>query len=248
MEMPEVVKKYWPWGVGAVVGLLLISRLSSGSSSSSGGSDAAAYAAANAAQAQAAAQAAAAGVQSSQIQAARDTSLAATQAASLASTQANQVQFVGAQAQLATSAGATTAAIIQSLQAPRIVAINGAALDNATTLQAAADAAKSSYGAVTALGLGASAMAGDAAAHIATAGGINAAGQLNGIYGLGSSAVLPNLTSAGSVAISNGTAGVVGAQAGSQGQQSAAQSAADAQKSNDAFKAAGQIGMALLTA
>lgn len=252
MEMPEPVKKYWPYLLGGAVGLYLFTRASSSGAATSGGSTD--YASLVAAQTAQSAQQGQLGLQAAslqdqtQVQLAqiassnqqstnstnasltvagyqRDTALAATAAAINDSNNAAQIGFLSAQSQLAANAGAASAAIITSLQAPDIAAINDATALNIATIQAAATASQTAYGATAAISLGNSQQVATAAPAIAGAGGYGTIGAINGLYGM--------------------TGAVVGAQSASQTSQTAAEAAATAAKNAAAMKTIGTVAMAL---
>ena len=131
-DTKELVKKYWPWGVGAVVGLLVISRMGGGASSTGGLS----------AQEQAALQlqANAQGLQAAQIQGQKE-------AAMYASTVAGQVEWTLAQGAAGKAAAEGTAAIVAQLQQPTIAAIQSEGAQGIAALQAAAAVGAAGYAA-----------------------------------------------------------------------------------------------------
>ncbi len=145
MDTGEAVKKYWPWVLGGVAGLYVLSKMSGGG----GGDSGAAYAqmmqaqmAAGLQNQQAAAQQAA---QQAQIKAQydiaamnRDVALAQTAAAVQKSDNETAVQFIMANAQLAQGAGSAATGIISALNMPAVAAINAMSNENAAALQSAA--------------------------------------------------------------------------------------------------------------
>lgn len=242
MEIPEPVKKYWPYALGGIVGLYLLTRGSSAPAAT--GTD---YSALIASQNAAAASQGQLGLQSQtlqdqlQVQLAqiagaqniastqadasttvagyqRDTALAATAAAINDSNNQAQVMFISAQAQLAGNAGTATAGIITALQQPTIAAINGATASDIATVQAAADAAKASYNASAATSMASSASVAGILPSFMTGTAVSPSAT-TGIYGL--------------------TTGVVGAQAAGQAGQAATDAAAEAKKRNDAWQGIG---------
>lgn len=252
MEMPEPVKKYWPYLLGGAVGLFLLLKSSSGNSSSGGSTD---YASLLAAQSAASASQGQLGLQASalqdqtQVQLAqvagqsaiattnanasltiagyqRDTALAATAAAVNDSNNAAQIGFISAQAQLAANAGQASAGIITALQAPDIVAINDATAYNIATVQSAAGASVAAYGSSAAIYQGTNQTTAIVGSTLAPAGGINSQGAI--------------------AAISGASGTIVGAQAGGQAKASAAESAADAAKSQAAWSTIGTFATAAL--
>lgn len=247
MEMPEPVKKYWPYLLGGAVGLYLLMRSSSGSAAAPASTDyaslLAAQSAANASQGQLGLQAASLQAQTqvalanvqgqsdianTQANASltiagyqRDSALAATAAAVNDSNNAAQVGFVSAQAQLAASAGAATAGILTALQQPTIAAVNAGAATNIATIQAAAQAAEYSYGAVANIDQGASQMSALVGTALGAQGGVNSQGAI--------------------AAISAASGQIVGAQAAGQSQASQAASAAQAASNKAAWATIGTV-------
>lgn len=145
MDIPEPVKKYWPYMLGGVIGLYAIMRISGGSSNSGMSGADAAYAAFMASQTQAGQQQMAAAAQSQQTAAARDVALATLDSQNLQSNNASQSAFLAAQADLASSVGQSAAGIIAALNQPAITAINNSTSVNEAALKSAADAATSAY-------------------------------------------------------------------------------------------------------
>lgn len=153
-DAKEIIKKYWPYIVGAVVGLYLLLRYSGGSqASSSGSSD---YAALLAAQSQAAAQNAAIGAQAAQaagtLQLNRDALAAqinkdnATLELQKTAVQAEAFNnFQASQAAMAKSIGESAAGLIGALNAPSITAMAAGAQENAAALLAAGNVAASAF-------------------------------------------------------------------------------------------------------
>src|SRR5579859_126088 len=117
-EMSEAVKKYWPWALGAVAGLYVVSKLMGGSSSGSGA--AASYQAAAAMNAQNNA------ASLSQQQLA--TQIAASQASQANTAQqtalAGQTAYINALGNVAQGVGTSAAQIITAQAALPVAAIN----------------------------------------------------------------------------------------------------------------------------
>ena len=133
----EALKKYWPYIVGAIVGLYLISKYMGGSSSS-GSTD---YASFLNAQNAAAAQAAQIGIAQQQLQNQTDLQNAQIQLASQAEQDAAQATYMQAQGQLASQVTAASSGVIAALYQPAITAINAAGVYNGQVAQAAAQVA-----------------------------------------------------------------------------------------------------------
>lgn len=150
MDVPEPVKKYWPYMLGGVVGLYVIVKMSGGSSSSGGSSD---YASLLAAQSAASTQNAAIGAQQEAARADRAMQQQAIQAAqaieSAKVSSAAAVSLMQAQGQVAKDVGSAASGIIGALQAPSIAAINANAAENVSTMESAAAAQIASYAATT---------------------------------------------------------------------------------------------------
>ena len=135
----EILKKYWPWAVGGVVGLLLVARyMGGGNSASSGDSSLAAF---YQAQAAASANQQAMSAQTMQAQTARDVALAQIDLQKQATASASESQYLAAQAQMALAVGQSASGTIAALYAPSIAALNAAGYENAAALQAGATVA-----------------------------------------------------------------------------------------------------------
>ena len=134
----EILKKYWPWAVGGVVGLLLISRYMGGGSQASGDSSLAAF---YQAQAAASANQQAMSAQTMQAQTARDVALAQIDLQKQATASAAESQYLAAQAQMALAVGQSASGTIAALYAPSIAALNASGYENAAALQAGATVA-----------------------------------------------------------------------------------------------------------
>ena len=130
MDAKELAKKYWPYAVGGVVGIIVLMKINGGGSSSNSSGLASMVAAQNAA----AGQAAALGLQSRQLD--------IQEKAMLADAAAKQT---AAGAQAAAAAGASATGIIRELYAPSVAAINAGAAENIATLQSAAVLTGQSY-------------------------------------------------------------------------------------------------------
>ncbi len=153
-DVKGFVKQYWPYILGAVVGLYLILRFSAGSSGgSSGGSDLSAY---YNAQTQAGAQNAALQLQANM---AADKNALDNRAldaqinmnkAGLEVQQAKNysdafINFQATQAAMATAIGGATAGVLDALNKPAITAMQAGAIENAAALEAAGNVAASSF-------------------------------------------------------------------------------------------------------
>lgn len=134
MDIKPVIKKYWPWMLGGVAGLYLITRMSGGAATGggviTGGTDAATMQLA---------------MQAQQMQASNNLALA-----SLASTTGKQnndaqVQNILAQGAMAGQIGASAAGLITALNVPAITAINSANDLNKQAVNAAAAIAIGGY-------------------------------------------------------------------------------------------------------
>lgn len=135
----ELLKKYWPWAVGGVVGLLLISRyMSGGSSEASGDSSLTAF---YQAQAAASANQQAMSAQTMQAQTARDVAMAQIALQEKATASASESQYLATQAQMALAVGQSASGTIAALYSPSIAALNAAGYENAAALQAGATVA-----------------------------------------------------------------------------------------------------------
>lgn len=154
-DVKGFVKQYWPYIVGAVVGLYLILKFSGGGSASSGDNGYGAFL-----QAQTAAGAQNASLQV-QAQAAADKN-ALDNKALMAQIDLNKAQlavvdnanyatafnnFQTSQAAMADSIGTSTAKIIDALNAPSITAMAAGAYENAAALEAAGNVAANSFAA-----------------------------------------------------------------------------------------------------
>jgi hypothetical protein len=152
MEMPEPVRKYWPYALGGVVGLVLILKLRGSGSSTAVDPTAAYLAQQNAAGLQYAnAQLAATG-QAAQIAAQQDATdkafaiqTAQIAAVSAANNNSAQAAFVSSQASMAQAIGSAASGVIQALNQPAIMAINSATTENQAALAAAASAANTGF-------------------------------------------------------------------------------------------------------
>lgn len=143
MDAKDAVKKYWPWMLGGVVGLYLLSR---NSGSSSGGTVVMGYSdAAYAAQAQIAAVNAQTQLQSEAAAREHALNLAALEAQTKTANDANLAAYIAAQGTAAQGVAAAASGVIGSLLAPSVAAINASAYENAAALQAGADAASAGY-------------------------------------------------------------------------------------------------------
>lgn len=141
-DLPEMLKKNWPYVVGGIIGLYLVWRFMSGGSASGGDGGLSAYYAAQAQQ-QAAAQSAAA--QAAQIQAEKDI---AQQQYDLGLKQlqiSGQTEYLKSQAQMAQAVGDSAAKLVGSLYTPTIAAMQSAAYENAAALTAASQVAAAGF-------------------------------------------------------------------------------------------------------
>jgi len=152
-DAKELLKKYWPYIVGGIVGLYILLRYNGGGSASSGSSD---YAALLAAQSQAASQNAAIGAQAAQAagtlqlnrdalnaQIAKDNATLELQKKAVQAEAFNN--FQSSQAAMAKSIGESTAGLITALNAPSITAMAAGAQENAAALLAAGNVAASAF-------------------------------------------------------------------------------------------------------
>lgn len=163
MEMPEVIKNYWPWLLGGVAGIFIITRFTGGGTSSntpvilqSGASDAqiAANAQLEALRSQTALQNRqmdlAAQKQSEELALQRqalETQAAANAEAARATNLTAAGAFLQAQGNAGASAAQSVSQVIGSLYSPAVAAIGAASAENQMALQAAALAASGSYSA-----------------------------------------------------------------------------------------------------
>lgn len=120
-DTKEILGKYWPWLVGGIAGIYLISRYSGGGG---GGGD---YAALMAQQSQAAQQNAALSLQARQMEGQIAVAMSQAEAARTA-----------AAGQAAGQAAVGAANLISALNAPMVTAINAASADNKHTMETAA--------------------------------------------------------------------------------------------------------------
>jgi len=159
-DLKDILKKYWPYILGGIVGIYLILRYTGGGSASAGGGD---YAAFLQAQSAAAQQNAALQAQQAQIDAqkqavanqlqldrdalnaaiAKDNATIDLQKAAVQAEAFNN--FTTSQAAMAQSMGSSTAAVINALNAPALTAMQANAAENAAALNAAANAAAAGY-------------------------------------------------------------------------------------------------------
>lgn len=155
-DVKGFVKQYWPYILGAVVGLYLILRFSAGSSggSSSGGDGG--YSAYLQAQTAAGAQNAALQLQANMAADKNALDTKALQAqidinkAQLEVTQAKNysdafINFQTTQAAMATAIGGATAGVIDALNKPAITAMQAGAMENIAALEAAGNVAAQSF-------------------------------------------------------------------------------------------------------
>ena len=151
-ETTELLKKYWPYALGGVVGLYIILKYAGGSSSS-GSSDYGAYlqaqTAASAQQAQLGLQAQ---MQQSQIDAQTtqaNNQYALAQQSLDVQNSANYANafntFQNTQANMAQALGGAASQVIGALNAPAITALQAGALENSSALQAAGNVAAQSF-------------------------------------------------------------------------------------------------------
>lgn len=143
-DVKGFVKKYWPYIVGAIVGLYLILRFSAGSSGAGSSGDGG-YSAMLAAQAQAAQQNAAIAAQQ---QAQKDQNAINNRALDVQNNK-NYADafnnFQTSQAAMAAALGDSVSKVIGSLNAPSITAMQAAATENAAALLAAGNVAANSF-------------------------------------------------------------------------------------------------------
>lgn len=142
MDYKEAVKKYWPWILGGVGGLYLITKFSGGSSSSSTADYLNAQNSAALGQQQIAAQ--------KEIELAKvSASTAATNATIALQTAQFEAQrdvaYIQAQASMAQAVGTSASGLATALYAPGIAAITAAGAENAMALQAAATVAAAGF-------------------------------------------------------------------------------------------------------
>lgn len=156
-DIKAILKQYWPYIVGIVVGLYLILRYSAGGSSggssgSSGGSDYAAYMQAQTAAGQ---QNAALQIQSqmaSDKNALDSRALDAQIAINLAGLEVQKAKnysdafntFQGTQAAMAEAIGGSAAAVLDALNKPAITAMQAGAVENMAAMEAAGNVASQS--------------------------------------------------------------------------------------------------------
>lgn len=135
MDAQEAIKKYWPWALGGVVGLFLLSRMGG---SSSGGGDYAAYVAAQSAAAQSNAQA---GIAQSQI--ASQTALANRQLDLAEKDLMSQAQtnYLLAQGAMAKGVGEAASGVVGALLTPYTTVLQTSAYENSAALLAASNIA-----------------------------------------------------------------------------------------------------------
>jgi hypothetical protein len=167
-QIVESVKKYWPWGVGILGAVWLLTRVQSG-----GGGGADSYAAA-------AAQQQALQLEAAKVNAQLGVMQMDAQTRQYSAATAGQAQLLAAQGQTAMGVGSAAAAITQQLQAPTIAAIQAAAAENMAALQTAGAVSAASFQSIGAMGL---------AGGIATSGIAQGLGQQASAFsgGLGSS-------------------------------------------------------------
>lgn len=143
MELKEGLRKYWPWALGGVVGIYIVSKYMGGTSATSNAGSS--YAAQLAAQSQ---QSAATTLGMAQIQAQSD---AGNQAANIAmaklaadtsaQTASETIAYNNSVASVAAGAGSAIAQVIQAQSLLPATAINSAMAQNQTTLTASASTA-----------------------------------------------------------------------------------------------------------
>lgn len=148
MEIGESVKKYWPWALGGVVGLFILSRMGGGSTQSADNAYAALVAGqAAGAQANAQLEIARAQIQAGEVAAEREYNLnLAVLEAEREKTYANAMaQVQAAQGATAQGVGEAAANIVGALAAPQMAAFQTAAIENSYALMSAAEVAKGEF-------------------------------------------------------------------------------------------------------
>lgn len=163
MDVQNVIKEYWPWMLGGVAGIFLITRMRSGASASS----APVYLQAGQSDAQIIANAQAEALRSQTALQTRQLDLAAQKQADELALQRSALEmqyqsstdaaraanltaagaFLQSQGTAASSAGQAVSQVVSSLYAPAVAAIGAASAENSAALQTAALVASSSYSA-----------------------------------------------------------------------------------------------------
>lgn len=148
MEISESVKKYWPWALGGVVGLFILSRMGSGPAQNADNTYAALVAGqAAGAQANAQLEIARAQIQAGEVAAERDynLNLAVLEAEREKTYASAMAQVQAAQGATAQGVGEAAGTIIGALAAPQVAAFQTAAIENSYALMSAAEVAKGEF-------------------------------------------------------------------------------------------------------
>lgn len=167
-DLQDFIKKYWPYILGGVAGLYLLSRQTGGGQPQTvvlgggGMSDAAHMAQAQIAsiEAQSAIDRQMLQMQQTQLDREHTLNLSALEAQTRAASDANLTNYLAAQGAASQGVAQAASGVIASLTAPSIAAINATSAENAYALQSAAAAAAAGYGAIANINLAASDVAG----------------------------------------------------------------------------------------
>lgn len=167
-DAQDFIKKYWPYILGGVAGLYLLSRQTGGGQPQTvvlgggGMSDAAYMAQAQIAsiEAQSAIDRQMLQMQQTQLDREHTLNLSALEAQTRAASDANLTNYLAAQGAASQGVAQAASGVIAALTAPSIAAINSTAQENAYALQSAAAAAAAGYTAISNINLAASDVAG----------------------------------------------------------------------------------------
>lgn len=149
MEIADNLKKYWPWALGGVVGLFLLSRMGGNGGGSAPDNTYATLMASQAAGAAGAAQLeiARAQIAAGEVAAERDynLNLAVLEAEREKTYASAATQMYSAQGAVAAGVGDAATGIIGALIAPQVAAFQTAAVENSYAMMAAAEIAKGEF-------------------------------------------------------------------------------------------------------
>lgn len=159
-DLQDFIKKYWPYILGGVAGIYLLSRQTGGAQPQTvvlgGGMSDAAYMA----QAQSAIERQMLQMQQTQFDREHALNLSALEAQTRAASDANLTNYLAAQGAASQGVAQAASGVIAALTAPSIAAINSSAQENAYALMAASQAAGDAYKSIAQINLAASEVAG----------------------------------------------------------------------------------------
>ena len=167
-DLQDFIKKYWPYILGGVAGLYLLSRQASSAQPQTvvlgggGMSDAGYMAQAQMAsiEAQSAVDRQMLQMQQTQFDREHSLNLSSLEAQTRAASDVNLTNYLAAQGAASQGVAQAASGVIASLTAPSIAAINATTAENAYALQSASAAASAGYAAISGINLAASEVAG----------------------------------------------------------------------------------------